>query len=181
MFDVITEFSQPLRAMTTYSALSLAQKAVEEMINENCDPNGCYGAHKPIIECGEVVGEAYYEYRGGAEIEFGYHFKIGLSTNPPSRLLSLRHGNPRPILLRKVYESPTARNLEAYLHFVFREKHIWGEWFKLSKEDTARIRTHIQKYENDPEIHEKRWSDEPEVLDLGIVRGSKTIKDWSLD
>lgn len=79
MFDTIPLelCGTPLRYVATKLALEKAREKVQDSINESCDPQGCHGATAPIKELGKTVGEAYYDYRGGAEIEFGFHLDDG--------------------------------------------------------------------------------------------------------
>lgn len=59
------------------------------------------------------------------------HIKIGISTNPEARLLSLQTASPSRLqLLHTVLGTDED---ERYLHSVFDDERVAGEWFKASR------------------------------------------------
>lgn len=76
--------------------------------------------------------------------------KIGISYHPEIRLKALRtdwKSRPEPDNKGRLPEGvfilagyiPAHRDLERYLHHVFLEKHVRGEWFKLTTDDIRTI------------------------------------------
>lgn len=60
-------------------------------------------------------------------------FKIGKTENHPAdRLDQLQTGNPRKLVLYKWIEINDCSTAELYLHVVFSEKNIRGEWFAIN-------------------------------------------------
>ena len=75
-------------------------------------------------------------------MEDGEYIKIGVSTDPTSRLRQIQTGNPRPIGVWLAWGYCSAKNAfqtEAWLHARFADKQTIGEWFKLDKADRANI------------------------------------------
>jgi len=66
-------------------------------------------------------------------------YKIGIATNVDDRIKSLQTGNPN--IIEKVYSKYTTstRSLEAYLHMLYKDKKLIGEWFKLDVIDIEDI------------------------------------------
>jgi len=77
------------------------------------------------------------------------NYKIGISKNPTLRLGEIKFHNPT---VRSVFQigyvaefmgdsnvKKLARDDEAMLHERFKNKRIFGEWFKLSNKDVVRI------------------------------------------
>lgn len=65
--------------------------------------------------------------------------KVGLSTNPRSRLLDLQIGNPRPLRILATYkmEREEVYRAERFLHEeleVMFPRRLVGEWFDISEE-----------------------------------------------
>jgi hypothetical protein len=73
----------------------------------------------------------------------GYAIKIGVGTNPESRLAGMQTGNAKKLkivgLMRGSFE------LEGAIHRRFEASHIRGEWFK----DTPELRAFIAKHRTD--------------------------------
>ncbi len=67
-------------------------------------------------------------------------YKIGLATNVARRFLAISYAVPFDIDLLHII--PTDRQLdgEQFLHQVFAEKRVRGEWFRLTQRDVAAIR-----------------------------------------
>jgi hypothetical protein len=76
------------------------------------------------------------------------YYKIGFASDLKSRLVSLKIGNPTR--LRVVIFIPCtikiAEKLEVQLHKTFSNKHLQGEWFKLSSADLKHIVLLSHKY-----------------------------------
>jgi len=63
-------------------------------------------------------------------------FKIGVTKNSSSsRVKGLQTGNGSEIMIVKEYESDNYRRIESYLHRLFANKRLVGEWFKLDDDD----------------------------------------------
>lgn len=112
-------------------ALDICLPLAEDAENKTSDPEG------KMNICGYV-----YLFRDGKA------YKIGNSTDPDARRDALQTGNPRRIVLvhRIVTDDPPG--IEAYWHNRFRHRNanIAGgdEWFFLSKEDVAAIRSRVR-------------------------------------
>ena len=72
-----------------------------------------------------------------------YH-KIGVSTYPGDRLEALQTANPMKLSLRFAIAIPNESAIERYLHKKYQKQNIRGEWFDLSENDVASIRTYIK-------------------------------------
>lgn len=77
-------------------------------------------------------------------------FKIGKTENHPAdRMDQLQTGNPRKLTLYKWIKIDNHDIAEEYLHVVFNEYHIRGEWFMVSTEQIdAECNTIIQNNPN---------------------------------
>jgi len=62
----------------------------------------------------------------------GNAFKIGISSNPASRMGDLQIGCPLPVVLHRAYAGKAMGSLESYLHQRFRDHRVHGEWFKIA-------------------------------------------------
>lgn len=62
--------------------------------------------------------------------------KIGVSNNPAYRERTLQAEEPEITLLFKL---ETYAFVEEWLHYVFREKRVRGEWFELDDAEIARV------------------------------------------
>jgi len=67
-------------------------------------------------------------------------FKIGHTKNIHRRMLDIHTSNPKAVLLHSI-ESVDQTLLESCLHREFKEKRKIGEWFKLTPDDVANIKT----------------------------------------
>jgi hypothetical protein len=68
-------------------------------------------------------------------------YKIGLTSNIERRFNTLRAQSPIPLELILYVNGENARELERELHDKFSDKRHHGEWFELSDENLAYIRT----------------------------------------
>jgi len=57
--------------------------------------------------------------------------KIGLSSNPEKRLKTLQTASP--YYLKLIYKMYGSRELEKYLHELFKQYHVKNEWFECSE------------------------------------------------
>lgn len=64
-------------------------------------------------------------------IECGNMYKIGKAENVIERFKQLQTGNPFPMRIVKVYQTPLAYNLETYIHKQLQDYRQTGEWFNL--------------------------------------------------
>jgi hypothetical protein len=72
------------------------------------------------------------------ELKDDEHFcKIGVSVDPKRRAKELRRRYDWDIRVLHVICTRSALCVEGVLHTAFAEKHIGGEWFRLSKDDLA--------------------------------------------
>ena len=74
-------------------------------------------------------------------IEGGGFFKIGISTNVPSRFSGLQTSNPFPLRLLKSWQTDEAENYEKRLHRKFSRFRKSGEWFALPESEVNKIAT----------------------------------------
>lgn len=56
------------------------------------------------------------------------NIKIGYTTRPAKRVTNLQSTNSKTLKILAVFRAPRA--VEGYLHFIFRERHVRGEWFE---------------------------------------------------
>lgn len=64
-------------------------------------------------------------------------YKIGWSRSPRQRLGGVRVNNPFPVTLVGVIEGTRAD--EASWHYLFREKKVTGEWYRLELADVEAV------------------------------------------
>jgi hypothetical protein len=75
--------------------------------------------------------------RGG-----GWAIKIGLATDPRTRVQQVQTGSPLPLYLAHTVGPMTAgnaRTLERLIHDVYARQRMCGEWFRMESECGARI------------------------------------------
>jgi hypothetical protein len=58
--------------------------------------------------------------------------KIGISSDPESRLKTLQTGSPKDLKLSFSFPVPDDKELEVYLHQRFEDRRLNGEWFDFS-------------------------------------------------
>lgn len=66
-------------------------------------------------------------------------FKIGLAKDPMKRCQTHQISSPLELKIACCYYNPSVRAEELYLHDMFDERRIRGEWFVLSDSDLAQI------------------------------------------
>ena len=71
------------------------------------------------------------------------YYKIGIAHNVAKRVASMTTGNPFPIHVVLSDIVPNAHKYEQSLHEMFKHKRIRGEWFQLTPDDVAAVRTII--------------------------------------
>jgi hypothetical protein len=59
------------------------------------------------------------------------YIKIGVAQRPVSRAAAIQTGNPYPVVLVGVWNTPDARALESAMHDAFAPYCVRGEWFRL--------------------------------------------------
>lgn len=65
-------------------------------------------------------------------MQCGGFIKVGVSSNPESRVKSLQTGNPNKItIIARVWED-NATQAEAYFHSKFSNQKSIGEWFEIN-------------------------------------------------
>lgn len=87
------------------------------------------------------MGKNYYLYLFKDDRS---NYKIGISNNPKLRLDKIKYHNPTTnILLINGYVGSLSKNIaredEKNLHKKFKNKKLFGEWFKLSHKDIVKI------------------------------------------
>lgn len=87
-------------------------------------------------------------------LQCGAQYKIGFSNKPRKRLKQLRTGSPYPVFLIHSIKTEFYQMVEKQLHHKFREKRGEGEWFRLTDEDVAYIRS-LNKLGRTPEEQEQ--------------------------
>ncbi len=74
-------------------------------------------------------------------IKSGELYKIGMTTGTiENRVKSLQTGSPHRLEIIHTIKTNDPHNLETYLHDLFKNKRVNGEWFNLDKRDIALIR-----------------------------------------
>ena len=68
-------------------------------------------------------------------IKCGGYFKIGVASDLPRRLSSIRCSNPFPIALYGARITSKPKKIESEIHRRLNKYHIHGEWFKVPKEE----------------------------------------------
>ena len=70
-----------------------------------------------------------------------YLYKIGKSSNPLSRLTTLRISSPFDLQAYRNYRVPAklVNRIESNLHKFFKDYRMNGEWFDITAEQVARI------------------------------------------
>lgn len=87
------------------------------------------------MEESKLIGYVYL-------LQSGSQYKIGFSKNHPrKRVRQLRTGSPFPVFVIHWIKTEFYRRVEKQLHHRFHEKRGEGEWFALSDEDVAHIRS----------------------------------------
>lgn len=81
-----------------------------------------------IAECQKSSGWIYLIQAEGTE-----KYKIGRSQNPRQRLQCLQTSSPIPLKLVFTQWTVNCFALEKYLHEIYKEERIHGEWFHLSE------------------------------------------------
>jgi len=61
--------------------------------------------------------------------ESDFKAKIGISSDPESRLKTLQTGSPKDLKLSFSFPVPDDKELEGYLHERFEDRRLNGEWF----------------------------------------------------
>jgi hypothetical protein len=69
------------------------------------------------------------------------YYKIGYSKRPPQRRVDISPKLPFELQLIHAIEADNARALEMQLHERFTEKRLRGEWFRLTEQDVAYIKS----------------------------------------
>jgi hypothetical protein len=83
------------------------------------------------LELGNRV--VYFIWDGG-------QMKIGLTTKGArKRVKQLQTGNSKDLEVFREIQSDKIADLEKFLHSAFKEKHIRGEWFRVSKEEIEQL------------------------------------------
>jgi hypothetical protein len=92
--------------------------------------------HRSQHHSGRMPGFVYV-------FEMAGFYKIGRSFNALSRLSALRTASPFPVELILSIPSNRPGNLEKEIHAKFQSKHERGEWYRLTDEDVAELRTMV--------------------------------------
>ncbi|MGA3283856.1 MAG: GIY-YIG nuclease family protein [Verrucomicrobiota bacterium] len=86
------------------------------------------------------------EYIYLTKSDFGY--KIGRTTNPDKRPLSVAGNMPIKLTVITVIEVPDSIEAERRIHGQFAEKRLRGEWFSLDEHDVGLIKGYPETFEN---------------------------------
>ena len=77
------------------------------------------------------------------------HYKIGVtSRTPEKRLNNMMTSSPKKIIIYFSYKHCDIYKEEDYLHKIFNEVRIRGEWFELSKQDLVFIKNRAKNNGN---------------------------------
>lgn len=77
------------------------------------------------------------------------HYKIGVTKGSvEARIKNLQTGNSNEIVLVQKYQTPNFNKVERWLHRVFRECRLEGEWFDLTDEQVRSFLTEAKKADN---------------------------------
>lgn len=85
-----------------------------------------------------MANRLQHVYLMGALESNGFtRIKIGIADNPATRADQLQTGHDGRLMLAGSYLMRDAESMEKFLHYVFKDKRIHGEWFDLSDVDTG--------------------------------------------
>lgn len=93
-------------------------------------PTGTAVSYLYILECKEM-------------------YKIGIATDVARRVQHLKTGNPFDINVLLSIKVKSATTLEAFLHALYSDKRVSGEWFDLTVDDIQEITEYIHTTVND--------------------------------
>lgn len=77
-------------------------------------------------------------------------YKIGRTTQPNKRPLSVAGNMPIKLSVIAVIEVPNSKDAERRLHWIFSDKRLRGEWFALTDEDVELVKGYPSSLENLP-------------------------------
>jgi len=86
------------------------------------------------------------EYIYLTKSDFGY--KIGKTTRPDKRPLSVAGNMPIKLSVIAIIEVPNSKEAERRLHSLFDDKRLRGEWFALTDEDVEFVKQYPASWEN---------------------------------
>lgn len=115
------------------------QAAIAEMMNAPAIIT--YTRSRAIIELEETlelrnkIGVVYFIHEDG-DPQF---FKIGYTYDLPSRISTLQTGNRRKLVCYKHVYCKYAKELETYLHGLYDNQKISGEWFQISTDNIDQV------------------------------------------
>lgn len=87
-----------------------------------------------LIAHKEVEYSPYRSVTTGLEYPADFH-KIGIATNPETRMSIMSSGTPHELELITTIETNDAKEVEKTLHQFFSMAHHRGEWYKLTQGD----------------------------------------------
>ncbi len=111
-----------------------------------------------LVECGEKAIRRFKQRRNEANnvkatvkngsiyiIKAGDKniYKIGVATDIGNRLNTLQTANYEELKVVRSFYLENVYEIEKELHFIYREKNIRGEWFRLSDNDILEIEGYI--------------------------------------
>lgn len=91
----------------------------------------------PIVDEADRAGFVYVIYLDDSSDRRFY--KIGMASSFPVRLATHQCASPFDICVACAYFVPNMRAEERYLHQLFADKHVRGEWFALEREDLLSV------------------------------------------
>lgn len=95
-------------------------------------------------------------------VRCGERAKIGFATDVRARLIELQVGSAE--ILELLGTLPGSREIEGFVHWLFRADHAHGEWFALSSDLQAFIECHATKWDG-PALRHRRNKKEPPTKD----------------
>lgn len=132
------EFEKFVAEMEEFYRLANEQDIIDTNDFERKERKG--NLQMPSPEKAPVAKYVYLISKGNG------HFKIGITSNPKSRLSQIRTVEPNVEILHNFF-ADDAIGAEAALHHAFKEKNVGGEWFALSGKDIFEISA-IEEYKN---------------------------------
>src|SRR5262249_31778224 len=115
--------------------------------------------------------------------------KIGSSREPDERLVQVTTHSPYPASLTHQIATDRPRWLESGLHRFFRDRHVRGEWFRLTAEDLALVLSIERCFDTNnlppalvAALHSSGRRRAPKVPAFAVaVRTARLAREWTID
>jgi len=102
-------------------------------------------------------------------------FKIGKTDNHPAdRMVQLQTGNPRKLYIYRWIKIDNCSLMEEFLHLIFQEQHIHGEWFNVTA-DMIDEQCETIAFNNNKAIISSKWEPYTDEDRLNIKEQRKLV------